>query len=148
MQRRGPLESLQLGGGLWSLPPMFDDGRLARATDPLPRHLQRRRQRPAFPRRAGPRSRIATAPVQSHARVSGFCDPRLDALIRRASTLEASDPAAAWHLWSAIDRRVTAQSPWIPLISVRWLDVVSKRLRNYAFHPVLGGFMISQARVT
>jgi hypothetical protein len=25
---------------------------------------------------------------------------------------------------------------------------VSKRLRNYAAHPVLGGFMISRARVT
>jgi ABC-type transport system substrate-binding protein/DNA-binding SARP family transcriptional activator/DNA-binding beta-propeller fold protein YncE len=78
---------------------------------------------------------------------SGFCDPRLDALMRRAANLEASDPAAAGRVWATVDSGVTAQSPVIPLISVRLVDVVSKRLRNYTFHPVLG-FMISQARVT
>jgi len=79
--------------------------------------------------------------------LSGFCDRRVDALIRRASALEPTDPAAAGRLWPTVDRRVTAQAPWVPLISVRRVSVVSKRLRNYAFHPVLGGFMISQARV-
>ena len=87
----------------------------------------------------------AASPENSN--LSAFCDPRLDALMRRASNLEPTDPAAAWRLWAAIDRRVTAQAPWIPLITVRWVDVVSKRLRNYTFHPVFG-FMISQARLT
>jgi ABC-type transport system substrate-binding protein/DNA-binding SARP family transcriptional activator/DNA-binding beta-propeller fold protein YncE len=80
--------------------------------------------------------------------LSGFCDPRVDALMRRAASLEATDPAAAWQLWATVDRRVTAQAPWIPLINVRWVTVISERLRNYVPHPVLGDFLISQARVT
>ena len=67
--------------------------------------------------------------------------------MRRAASLETTDQAAAGRLWATVDRAVVAKAPWVPLVTVRVLDVVSKRLRNYMYHPALGGFMISQARV-
>jgi len=78
---------------------------------------------------------------------SGFCDRRLDSLVRRASSLEATDQAAAGRLWSAADRRTVEQAPLVPLIAIRNVDLVSERLRDYEYQPVLGGLMPSRARV-
>ena len=88
--------------------------------------------------------RPASSPNEN---VSGFCDRRLDSLVRRASNLEATDQAAAGRLFAAADRRAVEQAPLVPLISVRNVDIVSARLRDYAYHPVLGGLMLSRARV-
>ena len=81
-----------------------------------------------------------------NANYSGYCDRRTDAAIRRAKMLSATDPAAANRLWAAIDRRIVAAAPWVPLYSDRWNDVLSKRVGNYLFNPMLD-FLIDQAWV-
>jgi peptide/nickel transport system substrate-binding protein len=78
---------------------------------------------------------------------SGFCDRRLDALVRHAAALEATDQVTAGRLWAAADRLVVGQAPWVPLVTVRQVTLVSKRVRNSISHPVWGGFVIDQARV-
>jgi peptide/nickel transport system substrate-binding protein len=41
-------------------------------------------------------------------------------------------------MWSAVDRRVTALAPWVPLVSFQIVDFVSARVGNYQFHPLWG----------
>jgi peptide/nickel transport system substrate-binding protein len=68
----------------------------------------------------------------------GFCDRRLDARMRRAQTLEATDPRAAAVLWQRIDRDVADLAVWVPLVTTRVIDFVSARVRNYQYHPYWG----------
>ena len=72
------------------------------------------------------------------------CDRRLGRLMRRASALELPDGAAADAAWARADRRITDQALWIPTVNVHGLELVSRRLRNYQYHPVWG-FMADQA---
>ncbi len=72
-----------------------------------------------------------------------FCDPRLDRQMRRATTLQLTQPARAAALWATIDRQLTDRAAWVPTVNVRFAEFVSKRLRNYQFSPV-GGFLPSQ----
>jgi peptide/nickel transport system substrate-binding protein len=81
-----------------------------------------------------------------NANYAGYCDRRTDVDIRRAETLAATNPGASNELWAAIDRRIGIASPWVPLYTMRWNDVMSKRLGNYQYHPMLG-FLIDQAWV-
>jgi ABC-type transport system substrate-binding protein/DNA-binding SARP family transcriptional activator len=64
-----------------------------------------------------------------------FCDKSIEAQIRRAYSLEASDPAAANELWSRIDRQLVDQAPWVPLYNERALTALSNRVGNYRYHP-------------
>jgi peptide/nickel transport system substrate-binding protein len=82
----------------------------------------------------------------SNANYAGYCDRRTDAVIRQAEMLAATDAGASSDLWAAIDRRVGIASPWVPLYTVRWNDVLSSRLGNYEYHPMFG-FLIDQAWV-
>ena len=84
--------------------------------------------------------------VSRHLNFAGFCDAGTDRLIRRAGELEATDQAAASHLWTRIDRRIIDQAPWIPLVYWRSNELVSRRLGNYTYNPQLG-FFIDQAWV-
>jgi YVTN family beta-propeller protein len=67
-----------------------------------------------------------------------FCDPSIDAAMRQALAVQATNPQAAVELWARIDRRVTDAAPWVPLVTPVWTDLVSKRVGNYQFHPQLG----------
>jgi YVTN family beta-propeller protein len=67
-----------------------------------------------------------------------FCDPRLDRQMRRADSLEVSNPALAAGLWSRIDRRAVNEAAWAPLANPRMIDFVSGRVRNYQHNPILG----------
>jgi peptide/nickel transport system substrate-binding protein len=69
---------------------------------------------------------------------SQFCDPKADALIRRATEAQASDPRAADALWARAERRVLDAAPAIPLINNVHTDLVSERVRNDQFHPQWG----------
>jgi peptide/nickel transport system substrate-binding protein len=73
--------------------------------------------------------------AETHAR---FCDPRLDRLMRRALSLEATDPRRAAIAWAEVDRRVANAGAAIPLVTPREVDFVSSRVRNYQFHPIWG----------
>jgi peptide/nickel transport system substrate-binding protein len=77
---------------------------------------------------------------------AGYCDPRVDAEIRRAERLELTNPAAASALWTKIDRRVGKAAPWVPLYNVRMTDVLSTRVGNYLHNPMFG-FLLGQAWV-
>jgi len=67
--------------------------------------------------------------------ITGFCDGRIDAKIKRALALQANDPAAAGPLWAEIDRAVVDQAPWVPTHNTKWITFVSKRVSNYQFNP-------------
>ena len=53
-----------------------------------------------------------------------FCDPHADELADQAQAAQQTDPAAARKLWASIDRIVTDQAPWVPV-----LTDVSNRVR-------------------
>jgi ABC-type transport system substrate-binding protein/DNA-binding SARP family transcriptional activator len=67
--------------------------------------------------------------------VAEFCNKSIDAQIRRAYSLERSDPAAAYRLWSRIDRELVDQAPWVPLYNERSVTALSTRVGNYRYHP-------------
>ena len=73
-----------------------------------------------------------------------YCNPRLDREMRQAALLELSNPAKARALWAAVDRQITDAAVWVPHVTERNVDVVSRRVRNYEFNPVWG-FLPDQA---
>jgi peptide/nickel transport system substrate-binding protein len=72
-----------------------------------------------------------------------FCDPALDRRMRRAATLQLTDPTHAALLWAAIDRELVDQAAWVPTVNLLALEFVSKRVRNYQYSPI-GGFIAHQ----
>jgi YVTN family beta-propeller protein len=74
------------------------------------------------------------------------CDPALDAAMRKALALELQDPAKAASAWRRVDHEVTDRAYWVPTVDARAVELTSKRLRNYEFHPVWG-FIADQAWV-
>jgi YVTN family beta-propeller protein len=79
--------------------------------------------------------RAALTPVENPAR---FCDPNVERMIERANDLAASDPQAADHLWTKIDRMVTDRAPYVPLLNPRRVEFFSARVGNHQFNPQLG----------
>jgi peptide/nickel transport system substrate-binding protein len=41
-------------------------------------------------------------------------------------------------LWAGIDHDVTDHAPWLPLVNLHALDLLSPRVGNYEFHPQWG----------
>jgi peptide/nickel transport system substrate-binding protein len=75
-----------------------------------------------------------------------FCDPTADRAIVRAQALEATDPRAAAARWSALDRRLTDQATWVPLVNPHQIDFLSARAGNYQRSPA-GGLIADQLTV-
>jgi YVTN family beta-propeller protein len=69
---------------------------------------------------------------------AGFCAHTIDAEMTRARRLLAQDPSAGAALWADIDRKVTDQAPWVPLVTQQRVEIVSSRVGNYQRHPQLG----------
>jgi YVTN family beta-propeller protein len=67
-----------------------------------------------------------------------FCDPHVDALAGQARAAQLTDPAAARRLWAQVDRIVTDQAPWIPILNEASTAFVSARVRNYQESPEYG----------
>jgi YVTN family beta-propeller protein len=65
---------------------------------------------------------------------SRFCDPGIDAQMRRAASLQASDPVRANALWAEIDRALVDQAASVPLFNERVVTFVSGRVGNHQFH--------------
>jgi YVTN family beta-propeller protein len=76
---------------------------------------------------------------------SQYCNPHLDQLASQAQAAQLTDPAAARTLWARIDRIVTNQAPWVPILNWSPTAFVSARARNYqaAFY----GPLLDQIRV-
>jgi len=71
-----------------------------------------------------------------------FCDPKIDAEIARARTMQTIDPPAATRLWSKIDRDIVDQAPWIFSDNPREADFVSRRVGNYQYSQ--SGILLDQ----
>jgi peptide/nickel transport system substrate-binding protein len=65
----------------------------------------------------------------------GFCNKQIDAAIRQALHLQLTTPPAANRLWAKVDRLIVNSAPIIPLVSAKWIEFVSKRVRDYQYHP-------------
>ena len=63
--------------------------------------------------------------------------------MRRATALQERDPRRAAVVWSRIDHEIAAGAYWVPTVSLRSPEIVSKRVRNYQYSP-LWGFIASQ----
>ena len=72
---------------------------------------------------------------EDNVNVAEFCDRRIDAQVRRAGSLQLSDPAAAGELWSRIDRELVDRAPWVPLYNPRTVTALAPRVGNYEYHP-------------
>ena len=70
-----------------------------------------------------------------------FCDPRIDAEIARARSLQTTDPGAASRLWSKIDRDVVDRAPMVFLQNPLQVDFVSRRVGNYQYNPQWGALL-------
>jgi peptide/nickel transport system substrate-binding protein len=60
-----------------------------------------------------------------------FCNPRIDAEIAHARTLQITDPTAASQLWTRIDHQLTEQAPWLITRESVAADLLSRRTHNY-----------------
>ncbi len=66
--------------------------------------------------------------------IPGDCDPDLETVMAKAS--DSTDAAAAGKLWEQADRMITDRAFSVPLLQLRWIDIVSSRLGNYHFNPI------------
>jgi len=69
---------------------------------------------------------------------SGFCSHELEAKIKHATALQAEDQVAAAKLWAEVDRETTNLAALVPTFTPRNIDLVSKRVGNYQYHPLFG----------
>jgi peptide/nickel transport system substrate-binding protein len=70
-----------------------------------------------------------------------FCDPRIDAVMRRASAAELTDPEVANQRWALVDRRVVDAAPWVPVFNPASVEIVSTRVGNYQYNPQYGSLL-------
>ena len=75
------------------------------------------------------------------------CDRALDRLLQRAQALQSGDGTGSAAVWTQVDRMVSDRAYWVPTVTVRALDVTSKRLHGYQFHPIWN-FIADQSWVT
>ncbi len=70
---------------------------------------------------------------------SEICNRRLDQAINHALTRQTTDtPAASNANWRAVDRLVTRTAPWVPIVNLRDVMVVSRRVGNVQSNPQWG----------
>ena len=74
----------------------------------------------------------------SLAPASGFCDPRIDAMIDDALAMQVEEPSASGALWAEIDREIVDQAPYLWLVTRIAVEFVSERIGNYQFSPQWG----------
>ena len=75
---------------------------------------------------------------QGIANTAHFCDQGLDSLIERAKRIQSRNPGAANELWAEVDRRVIDASPVVPYATRAIVDLVSERVGNYQYNPLIG----------
>ncbi len=82
----------------------------------------------------------------SSVNISGFCDQTFQDLIHRAALVSVTDKAAGSRLWAQADRYLLQQSAAAPLIQIKKIELVSKRLGNF-YTTNLYHLLFSQAWV-
>jgi peptide/nickel transport system substrate-binding protein len=68
----------------------------------------------------------------------GFCDHAIDRKIDRAIALQIARPQEANALWAKIDHELVDRAVWLPTVTPKTSDFISKRVGNYQFHPLWG----------
>jgi peptide/nickel transport system substrate-binding protein len=76
--------------------------------------------------------------------LAGFCDPHADELADQAQAAQQTDPAAARKLWASIDRILTDQAPWVPILTMSTTVFVSARVGNCQVSPYYYGPLVDQ----
>jgi peptide/nickel transport system substrate-binding protein len=76
--------------------------------------------------------------------LAGFCDPHADELADEAQAAQQTDPAAARKLWASIDRIVTDQAPWVPVLNMSTTVFASARVGNCQVSPYYFGPLYDQ----
>ena len=66
--------------------------------------------------------------------IAGYCDEDVEAKMKEAFALSATDPDGANKIWTDIDKMVTQNAPVAPLFTPKHIDFVSKRLGNFQFN--------------
>jgi peptide/nickel transport system substrate-binding protein len=69
-----------------------------------------------------------------------YCDQELDRLMNGALAAQAASPAKGNDAWAKVDRRITDEAAWIPLVNRSSVEVTSTRVHHYQYSPVLGVF--------
>jgi YVTN family beta-propeller protein len=69
---------------------------------------------------------------------AGFCDPRIDAMIERATQMQLDDPAEAGDLWAEVERAIVDQAPYVWLVNPIAVEFVSERVDNYQYSQQWG----------
>jgi YVTN family beta-propeller protein len=77
---------------------------------------------------------------------SYYCNPALDRQMHQAETLDLTDPSGASAVWTSVDRQLTDDAVWVPTVTIRDVELTSRRLGNYQFNPVWG-FLADQSWV-
>ncbi|MGZ8741051.1 MAG: ABC transporter substrate-binding protein, partial [Gaiellaceae bacterium] len=72
---------------------------------------------------------------------SGFCSPSIDRLLRHATTVETLNAPAARASWQRAERLILAQAPIVPMYNKQNVDLLSKRVGNYQYHPQWGALV-------
>jgi peptide/nickel transport system substrate-binding protein len=80
----------------------------------------------------------------STSNLAEFCDPHADELADQAQAAQQTDPAAARKLWASIDRIITDQAPWVPVLTESTTVFVSARVGNCQVSPYYGGPLLDQ----
>ncbi len=107
--------------------PQQDSGRAQRMGRRLPHRIGILPARPELP--------LVLPGLQTKAE---FCDPHADQLASQAQAAQLTDPATARRLWAQVDRIVTDQAPWVPILSFGDTTFVSARTGNYQESPISG----------
>lgn len=62
---------------------------------------------------------------------AGFCDPQIDRQIAHATAQQTTSAAAADRAGQHIDREIMQRVPWIPLVNLVGIDLVSAKVGNH-----------------
>jgi ABC-type transport system substrate-binding protein len=73
------------------------------------------------------------------------CNPALDAEMKQALSLQLVDPRKAAEIWTRVDHQATDLAYWVPTVTDRVVELISKRVHNYEFQPAWGSFIADQA---
>ena len=72
---------------------------------------------------------------------AGFCDPKIDAMIDRATQLQVGDPTRAGALWAEVERAIVDQAPYVWLLNGIGVELVSERVGNYQWSLQWGSLL-------
>jgi len=78
--------------------------------------------------------------------IAEFCQKPIQAQMDQALQQGITDPSGANEKWTAIDKAVTDQAPWVSMFNPKYIDFLSKRVKGYQFSPQWY-FLLDQASV-